>query len=97
MLKNFRTYQLSVIFYKECKNVKLPCYLRDQILRASSSISLNLSEGSVKPTKKDKLKFYNIAFASLREVQAVIELEDIKSLSKSADILEAHLYKLTRQ
>ena len=98
MLENFRTYQLSIGFYKECKKVKLPYYLCNQLLRAASSVTLNLAEGSTKPTKKDQRKFYHIAFASLREVQSIIDLEE-KSLSlikKDADVLAAHLYKLCR-
>ncbi len=98
MLEKFRTYQLSLEFYRECKKVSLPLHLRDQLLRAASSIPLNLAEGSAKPTAKDRRKFYAIAFGSLREVQAVIEMEADSAgcLLPLADSLGAHLYKLTR-
>jgi four helix bundle protein len=96
MLKNFRSYQLAVSFYKECQKIKLPYYLRDQILRAASSVALNLAEGSAKPTKKDRMKFYAIAFGSLREVQSVLDLSSgDASLIAKADHLAACLYKLT--
>ena len=98
MLKNFRSYQLAVQLHQSCKAKALPHYLKDQLLRASSSIALNLSEGSARATKKDRARFYTIAFASLREVQAIIDLEEnIADLSTHADVLGAHLYKLTRQ
>ena len=76
--------------------MKLPSYLKDQLMRASASISLNLSEGSAKTSKKDRMRFYQIAFASLREVQALIDLEKdkLKTLFPLADSLGAHLFKL---
>ncbi len=42
------------------------------------------------------MRFYVMAFASLREVQAIIDLEDsLVDLKAPADELGAHLYKLT--
>lgn len=67
MLKHFRTYQLSLQFYQACAQLRIPRHLKDQLLRAASSISLNLAEGSAKPTKKDQMKFFFISFGSLRE------------------------------
>ncbi|MEK6578614.1 MAG: four helix bundle protein [Bdellovibrionota bacterium] len=95
MLQKFRTYQLALDFYQQCKKVSLPFHLRDQLMRASSSIALNLAEGSAKPTHKDRMKFYRIALGSLREVQAIISLEQLNVLKCSADHLGASLYKLT--
>ncbi len=95
MLQKFRTYQLALDFYHQCKKTQLPFHLKDQLMRASSSIALNLAEGSAKPTHKDRMKFYRIAFGSLREVQAIISLEHLFSLEGSADHLGALLYKLT--
>ena len=73
MLQNFRTYQLAVQLYRDCEIIPAKHYLKDQLLRAASSIALNLSEGSAKPSKKERTRFYTIAFASLREVQALID------------------------
>ena len=95
-LKNFKAYQMSVEFYHVCASMKLPRYLKDQLNRASSSISLNLAEGSAKFSKKDKVRFYQIAFGSLRECQAVLDLAD-KGFHKErqmADELWACLYRL---
>ena len=73
-MKNFRAYQLSKNFYSEIKKRKWPPHLKDQVLRASSSIVLNLAEGSGLPSNRQKSKHYNIALGSLRETQAVIEI-----------------------
>ena len=97
-MKKFRTLNLAIEFYHQCQTLKLQKHLRDQLLRASSSISLNLGEGSAKPTRKDQMKFYNIAFGSLRECQVILQLAGIKeeSLLDLADHIGASLYKLTR-
>jgi hypothetical protein len=50
-----------------------------------------LSEGSAKPSTKERLRFYNIAFGSLREVQAIIRLEELNGLYPRADHLAAML------
>ncbi len=99
MLSNFRTYKMALELYKRCQKLKLPYYLKDQILRASSSVALNLGEGTGKPTKKDRLRFYSIAFGSLREVQSVLDLIECKdeALIDHCDHMAACLFKLTRQ
>ena len=95
MLKNFRTYQLSIEFYRRCEKTRLPAFLRNQLLRAASSISLNLAEGSAKPMGKDRLRYYRIAFGSLRECQAVLDLNpSLSNLRVMADQLGGGLYRL---
>ncbi len=98
MLDNFRTYQLALQLYRACKPIALLGHLKDQLRRASSSVALNLSEGSAKPTRKDRMRFYAIAFGSLREVQTIIDLEGdkLEVIRAQADRLGAHLYKLCR-
>lgn len=98
MLKHFRTYQLSLQFYRSCEQLRLPRHLKDQLLRAASSISLNLAEGSAKPTKKDQMKFFFISFGSLRECQAILSLSGQTSptLLDQVDHLGASLWRLTR-
>ena len=98
MLSQFRTYNLAVQFHHECRAIKLPGYLKTQLLRASSSIALNLAEGSGKPTVRDQLRFYSIAMGSLRESQAALDLAPIRSpkLVALADHLGASLFKLCR-
>lgn len=98
MLNQFRTYQISLKFYQSCLQLRLPSHLKDQLARAASSISLNLAEGSAKPTKKDQMKFFFIAFGSLRECQAILSLsgQTAPQLLDQADHLGACLYRLTR-
>ena len=97
-MQQFRTYQISLKFYQGCCRLKLPRHLKDQLNRAASSVALNLAEGSAKPTKRDQMKFFFIAFGSLRECQAILSLSDQASvdLLDQADHLGACLYKLTR-
>lgn len=99
MLTKFRTYDLSVQFHHQIKTLKVAPYLKDQLLRASSSIALNLAEGSAKPTFRDRIKFYHIALASFRECEAILHLSDCSTLELHAlaDRLGGSLYKLCHQ
>lgn len=74
----------------------VPAHLKDQLKRASSSIVLNLAEGSAKPTEKDRKKFYSIALGSYRETQAILQMTQQHRLLKQLDFLGACLYKLSR-
>jgi len=97
MLSNFKTYQLSVELYRNCRSLKLPVHLKDQLLRSSSSVALNLAEGCGKRTLKDQRKFFDIAFGSLRETMSILELANAPvSIMTLADITAAHLYKLLK-
>jgi four helix bundle protein len=94
VLKNFRTYQLAKEFYQECQKLKFKEPLGDQFERATLSIVLNLAEGSGKPSKRDRKKFYAISLGSLREVQAILDLTNQSELLIKADRLGANIYKL---
>jgi four helix bundle protein len=97
MLSNFRTYQMALQFHRACvAQPKVPRYLRDQLNRASSSVALNLAEGSGKPSTRDQAKFYSIAMGSLRESQAVLEIvgKDAEQLVRSSGKLGGSLFKL---
>ncbi|MBP9837300.1 MAG: four helix bundle protein [Proteobacteria bacterium] len=95
-MNNFRTYNLAVEFYRSTKSLPMPYHLKEQLNRASSSVVLNLAEGSARYTKADQRKFFNIAFSSLRESQAILELIDNcpTQLIELSDRLAAHTYKL---
>ena len=95
MLKNFRTFDLAVELYRGCEKVQARSHLRDQLLRASLSIVLNTSEGSAKPSPKDRKRFYGIALGSCREVQVLLMLLGQAELSCIADQVGACLYRLT--
>ncbi|MBI3535182.1 MAG: four helix bundle protein [Deltaproteobacteria bacterium] len=66
------------------------------ILRASSSIVLNISEGYGRISKKDQRRFYSFAFGSTREVQSILDIIDEQRLDliKTADNVAACLYCL---
>lgn len=88
MLKRFRTFQMAVSFHKQCKGLKMPHYLRDQLLRAASSIALNTAEGYGKISEKDKKRFYAIALGSLRECEAAIELAGYANNEVLQDLMD---------
>ncbi len=91
-------FNLSKQYYQLCKRLKLPHFLKSQILRASSSIALNIAEGSGKRTPKDQIRFYSNALGSLRECQATLELEDIQhaEIKELGNQIGAILFKLCR-
>jgi four helix bundle protein len=91
---NFRT--LDLAFYEDIVRLNYSGHLRDQLLRASSSIPLNLSEGNAKFSVKEKKRYYLTAYASLKECRTLfkmIKAED-SDAAKKADRLGAMLYKL---
>lgn len=93
-MQNFRTLEIAKDFYQQSKNVELPPTLKNQFQRASSSIVLNLAEGSGKLTKRDKRKFYAISLGSLRESKVILEIEGINQFDRIIDKLGAHIWKL---
>lgn len=99
MLNKFIAFQKAKDLYRRCKHLRLPRFLQDQLLRASSSVALNLAEGSGKRTAPEQKRFYAIALGSLRECAAVLELEGIDDpdLKKLMDELGAILYALSRK
>ncbi len=98
MLNRFRTYTLSVTFYRSLQAGNLPCHLRDQLKRASSSVCLNLAEGYGRMSSGDICRFYKMAFGSLREVQAIFDLGNFSNAqAEQLDHLAASLYQLIRK
>ncbi len=95
-MKTFRTLELAIEFYELADKQKVNGILRDQLLRAASSISLNLSEGNAKASVKDKIRYFQTAYGSLRECQTIFKLAKVQDpeLQKKADHLAACLYKL---
>ena len=96
MKSNFRCLEMAIELYREAKKEKLKYSMKDQLLRASSSVALNLSEGNDRYGIKDKRKFFNIALTSLRETQTICKLEDLDQLGKKADQLAGMIYVLNR-
>ena len=96
-MKKFRTYQLAINFYKNASKLKLNNPFRDQYQRALLSIVLNLAEGSGKLTMKDRRRFYSISLGSMREVQAILEINNATHLEIVADTVAAHIYRLCQR
>jgi four helix bundle protein len=95
-MKTFRTLELAIEFYQLCQKIKLPKHLREQLDRASSSISLNLAEGNAKYSYKDKSRIYQIADGSLRECQTILRLANVTDakLLGISNHLGISMYKL---
>lgn len=78
--EDFPVYKKILLAIKEielvCNSIKLIqfIFIKDQIRRASSSVLLNLAEGSIKWGKKDKVNFYRMSGASACECIAALDL-----------------------
>jgi four helix bundle protein len=96
MLKNFRCYQMAKKLYSLCIKLSVKGPARDQLHRASLSVMLNLAEGSGRFTKKEQRRFYIMAFASLRETQALLEMGSYRLCQEIADSLAGSIFKLIR-
>ena len=64
-----RTYEISRNFPREEE-----FGLKAQIRRAAVSVPSNIAEGLTRRSKKDKLRFLNIADASLSEIDTQLEI-----------------------
>ena len=84
---HLRSFHLAVQFYEQARGIKLPHHLKDQLLRAASSVALNLSEGTGKLSKKDRCRFFQIALGSVRECQAIQSLEPHSFNTQSSESL----------
>jgi four helix bundle protein len=61
-------------FVNHLKNQKVDYSLRDQILRSGTSIGANVKEGSASSSKKEFIRFYEIALRSSKETEYWLEL-----------------------
>ena len=80
-------------------------HLIDQLMRASSSILLNISEGAGEFSSNEKIRFYRIARRSATECAGILDIcfhlnllnEDIRAQSRSLLLrIVAMLTKMTR-
>jgi len=56
--------------FRLCQHIKTHRNARDQLLRASQSIPLNIAEGNGKPTEGERTRFFEIARGSALECSA---------------------------
>ena len=97
-MNNFRTFKSALEFYRAASAQQLPGHLRNQLLRAASSIALNLAEGYGKGTLADQQRFFQIAMGSTRECQAILILAELQGSTswRLLDSVAAQLYRLLR-
>lgn len=97
-MTNFRLFQVALLFFKKSKTVPMARHLREQLDRASASISCNISEGYGRIAKLDKRRFYRIALGSTRECRTLLLLAEHNDseLMDMLDFLAGGLYKLSR-
>ncbi|HVK60145.1 MAG TPA: four helix bundle protein [Bdellovibrionales bacterium] len=74
MSSEFRTLNIAIEFARQCRVVKAPQYLKEQLDRSSSSVALNLAEGSAKGSRLDRYRFYRIALGSFRETETTLKI-----------------------
>ena len=96
-MTGFKALNLAVELYKECEKLSLKNPVKDQLMRASLSVPLNISEGSGRRTPKDQKRFYSIALGSVRECQCLVIIIGNNELNKAYDKLGALVYGLTRK
>lgn len=95
-MTEFRALNIAKQYYFIGSRQKLPQHLKEQFLRSSSSVALNLSEGNAKSSKRDRIRIFEIAYGSFRESQTILELSGIENseLRDVGDKLGANIYKL---
>ncbi len=71
--------------------------LADQMRRASSSVPLNIVEGNVKRTNRDKVRYFDIAAGSLEELSCAARLShDLKYLpDQEYDVLCRRIHRVS--
>ncbi len=72
-----RTKQFAIRIIKltiELKSTNVDFPLRDQLLRSGTSIGANVREGKASSTKRELIRFYEIALRSANETEYWIEV-----------------------
>ncbi len=97
-MKNFRTLELAVEFHLAAEQLKLKGHMKDQLFRAATSISLNLSEGNAKRTVPEKKRFYQMSYASAQECKTILKLAEVSDCDvvDMLDKLNAWIYNLSK-
>ena len=75
--------------YRFCENLKSHRNAKDQLLRASQAIPLNIAEGNGKGTDGDRRRFFEIARGSALECGAAQDVLEICGAMTSEENLKA--------
>jgi four helix bundle protein len=97
--KNLEVYKFSLELVKEIyKHTKL--FLKEeqfvlvtQLRRAAISVSSNLAEGAARLSSKEKKRFYEIARASLVEIDTQIEISLMLEYLRKENIVDFEKYE----
>jgi four helix bundle protein len=86
-------YQISVEFvgwsYRKAKSLDgADRHARDQLLRASQSIPLNIAEGNGKLPSPDRLRYWRIALGSALECAAILDVLRVCSTLTEESVAE---------
>lgn len=84
-------YRLSLEFsawsYEKCKTLgAFERHIRDQFLRASQSIPLNIAEGNGKRSGPDRRRFFEIARGSALECASILDILVVCGVSAENDV-----------
>ncbi|MEK7166941.1 MAG: four helix bundle protein [Patescibacteria group bacterium] len=91
----YRAYQFSIAlikFLEKLPNRKVFWMITDQLLRSGTSIGANIVEAKSASSKKDFIKFYEIALKSANETKYwICLLRDINLINQEKENLENFL------
>jgi four helix bundle protein len=87
-------FSISIIHYsKKLKEKKVPYSVIDQLIRCSTSIGANVVEAKASHSKKDYIKFFEIALKSANETKywLIIIQEIIPSTQETQKLLKENI------
>ena len=83
-------YRLSIDFvawsHQLLQGVDSPGSTRTQLERASTSIPLNIAEGNVKSSPRDRRRYWEIALGSAVECAAILDVLVARQLQDATDV-----------
>ena len=101
-LGRFRAYREALVIVQMVRALRVTGSIRDQLVRASESVVLNLAEGACDATRVQKTRYFGIARASLWETGAAIDLvalsgENVQPIAEAIGELDRALRPLSRR
>ena len=101
-LGRFRAYNEALALARMVRRLGVTGNLRDQLVRATESVVLNLAEGACDATRAQKTRYFGISRASLWEAGAAIDLvaltgENVQPIAAAIAALDCALRPLSRR
>jgi len=104
--ENLDVYRIAIEYvgwaYRLCEQLKGHRNAKDQLLRASQAIPLNIAEGNGKATEGDRRRYFEIARGSALECGAVQDVMEVCGAlskaenAKAKDLLDRVVAMLTK-